>query len=75
MYRNNKGFSSGLVLAVILLVLVIVALLFVVQLGGLGMGKTGNDSAAQTPDPVTQAQEAVDAVNEHLGQYGNYGEP
>jgi hypothetical protein len=75
MYRNNKGFSSGLVLAVILLVVVIVALLFIVQMGGLGMGKAGNDPAAQTPDPVAQAQEAVDAVNEHLQQYGNYGEP
>ena len=27
-----------------------------------------------TPDPVAQAQDAVDAVNERIEQYGSYGE-
>ena len=75
MKRNNKGFSSGLMLVVILLVIVIVALLFTAQMGAFGMGKTG-DGPAQTPDPVEQAQEAVDAVNDHLQQqYGSMEEP
>ena len=74
MKRNNKGFSSGLRLVVILLVIVIVALLFTAQMGAFGMGKTG-DGPAQTPDPVEQAQEAVDAVNERIEQYAGMAEP
>ncbi|MBR3556632.1 MAG: hypothetical protein IKN89_12030 [Oscillospiraceae bacterium] len=74
MKRNNKGFSSGLMLVVILLVIVIVALLFTAQMGAFGMGKTG-DGPAQTPDPVEQAQEAVDAVNERIEQYAGMAEP
>ena len=71
---NNKGLSSGLMLVVILLVIVIVALLFTAQMGAFGMGKTG-DGPAQTPDPVEQAQEAVDAVNERIEQYAGMAEP
>ena len=74
MKRNNKGFSSGLMLVVILLVIVIVAPLFTAQMGAFGMGKTG-DGPAQTPDPVEQAQEAVDAVNERIEQYAGMAEP
>jgi hypothetical protein len=74
MRLNDRGRSSGLMLVVILLVIVIVALLFTAQMGAFGMGKTG-DGPAQTPDPVEQAQEAVDAVNERIEQYAGMAEP
>ena len=66
MRGNDRGRSTGLMLVVILLVIVIVALLFVAQMGAFGIGKT--PEAAQTPDPVEQAQEAVDAINERIEQ-------
>ena len=74
MHRNDQGRSSGLMLVVILLVIVIVALLFAAQMGAFGIGNSGGSPTAQTPDPVAQAQEAVDAVNERIEQYGSYGE-
>ena len=73
---DNKGRSSGLMLVVILLVIVIVALIFAAQMGAFGMGNSMNGPAAQSPDPVAQAQEAVDALNERIGQqYTDMEEP
>ena len=73
---DNKGRSSGLMLVVILLVIVIVALLFAAQMGAFGIGNSGDSPAAQTEDPVAQAQEAVDALNERIGQqYAGMEEP
>ncbi len=66
MRLNRKGFSSGLMLVVIMLAVVIIALLFITQMGAFGIGKT--PEAAQTPDPVEQAREVVDAINERIEQ-------
>ena len=73
---DNKGRSSGLMLVVILLVIVIVALLFAAQMGAFGIGNSGGGPAAETADPVAQAQDAVDAVNERIEQqYTGMAEP
>ncbi len=73
---DNKGRSSGLILVVILLVIVIVALLFAAQMGAFGIGNSGGGPAAQTADPVAQAQDAVDALNERIEQqYTDMEEP
>lgn len=72
---DNKGRSSGLMLVVILLVIVIVALLFAAQMGAFGIGNSGGGPAAETADPVAQAQDAVDAVNERIEQYAGMAEP
>ena len=73
---DNKGRSSGLMLVVILLVIVIVALLFAAQMGAFGIGKSGGGPAAETADPVAQAQDAVDALNERIEQqYTDMEEP
>ena len=74
MRLNNQGLSSGLMLIVILLAVMIIALLFISQMGSFGMGRTSE--GAQTPNPVEQAQEAVDAINERIGQqYSGTEEP
>ena len=76
MRLNDRGRSSGLMLVVILLVIVIVALIFAAQMGAFGIGKSGDGPAAQTEDPVAQAQEAVDALNERIEQqYTDMEEP
>ena len=72
---GQQGRSSGLMLVVILLVIVIVALLFAAQMGAFGIGKSGGSPAAETPDPVAQAQDAVDALNERIEQYAGMAEP
>ncbi len=74
MQLNRKGFSSGLMLVVIMLAVVIIALLFITQMGAFGIGKT--PEAEQTTDPVEQAREAVDAINERMEQqYAGAEEP
>ena len=75
MHRNDQGRSSGLMLVVILLVIVIVARLFAAQMGAFGIGNSGGSPTAQTPDPVAQAQDAVDALNERIEQYAGMAEP
>ena len=72
---DNKGKGSGLALLGILIVALIVAWLFVQQMGSLGAGgddATGTqteqsvDPEMQTDDPVDAAQDAVDAVNQNM---------
>ena len=60
---NNKGKGSGLFLIVILIVALIVAYLAVTQMSSLGFGKK-EEAQIEQQDPVRQAQDAVDAINQ-----------
>lgn len=63
---NNKGEGRGLALILILIVALIVAFLAVKQMDGLGVGNSTQTESVQ--DPVQQARDAVDALNERINQ-------
>ena len=59
--------SSGVLVIVLLLAALLVALLMLSQADSLGLGGTRRqDTGAQTADPVQQAQQAVNAINDRL---------
>ena len=64
---NSNGRGSGLVLIILLLVALLIAFLVIKQMGNFGFGK---DDSLQEPqqDPVQQAQNAVDAINNRMAQ-------
>ena len=64
---NNKGKGSGLMLVVILIVALLIAALAVRQFTFLGPSKTTQQETQQ--DHVQQAHDAVNALNERMGQY------
>ena len=64
MKGNDSGRGTGLTLALILIVALVVAWLAVTQLRSV---KSQDNSAAQpTTDPVQQARDAVNALNEKM---------
>ena len=66
---NSKGRGSGLLLICLLIVALVVAWLVVTQRGSLEFGKTEmQQGQAEQMDPVQQAQDVVDAVNEAMGR-------
>lgn len=65
---NNKGKGSSLILIIILIVALIIAFLVVNQMGSLGVGNTTQIETQQ--NPVDQAQNAVDAINERMMKAG-----
>ena len=67
MKNDRSGRGSGLTLAVLLIAALIVAWLAVTQLRLFNPGASKGEPARE--NPVTQAQDAVDAVNDRLGQY------
>lgn len=72
MKRYDSGRATGLALLLALVVALVVAWLAVTQLGAIRRPQDG--SAAQpAADPVRQAQDAVDALNERMEQ--SAGEP
>ena len=64
---NSNGRGSGLLLIIILLVALLIAFLVVKQMGSFGIGKTDSLQEPQQ-DPVQQAQNAVDAINNRTAQ-------
>ena len=68
MKNDRSGRGSGLMLAVLLIAALIVAWLAVTQLRLFNPGASKGEPAARE-NPVTQARDAVDAVNDRLGQY------
>lgn len=64
---NNQGKGSGLMLVVILVVAILIALLAVKQFTSLRGSNTAQQETRQ--DPVQQAQDAVNALNDRMGQY------
>ena len=58
---NSKGKGTGLALVIIMLAALLAAYLAVTQIGGLGFG---NKSAEQQQNPVQQAQNVVDLINQ-----------
>ena len=61
---NNKGKGSGLALIIILVVAIIVAYLAVSNMSSLGFGKKQETQQEQIQDPVQQAQDIVDQINQ-----------
>ena len=64
---NNRGKGSSLTLIFILIVALLNALLAVKQFSSLNTSDTAQPEAQQ--EPVQQAQDAVNALNERMGQY------
>ena len=67
MKHNNAGRATGLALLLTLIVALIVAWLAVTQLGTLRKLQDSVD-AQPAADPVRQAQDVVDALNERIEQ-------
>ena len=65
MSRYDFGRSTGLALALVLIVALAVAWLAITQMGSL---RKSEDSATKSTDLVQQAQDAVDVLNERMGQ-------
>ena len=65
MRRNDSSRGTGLALALVLIVALAVAWLAITQMGSL---RKSEDSAAKSTDLVQQAQDAVDSLNERMGQ-------
>lgn len=65
---NNKGKSSGLMLIVILIVALLVGYFAMTQMNSLGFGKTGMQQEQTQQNAIEQAQNAVDAINNHIQQ-------
>ena len=66
MKRHDSGRASGLALALILIIALVIAWLAVSQLGFLQ--RTQESLDPQPTDVVQQARDAVDALNERMGQ-------
>ena len=67
---NNNGRGYGLILIIVLLVALLVGYLAMTQMGGLGFGKTDTPQEQIPQNVITQAQSAVDAINNRLQQSG-----
>ena len=65
---NNKGKGSGLVLVIVLVVALLIGYLAMTQMGGLGFGKTSMQQEQTKQNAIEQAQNAVDAINNHIQQ-------
>ena len=65
---NNKGKGSGLVLVIVLVVALLIGYLAMTQMGGLGFGKTSMQQEQTQQNAIEQAQNAVDAINNHIQQ-------
>lgn len=61
---NNKGIGSGLAIIIILIVALLIAFLTMKNMGSLGFGSRTD----QPENVVVQAQNAVDAINDHIQQ-------
>ena len=61
---NNKGIGSGLAIIIILIVALLIAFLAMKNMGSLGFGSRTD----QPETVVVQAQNAVDAINDHIQQ-------
>ena len=62
---NSKGKGSGLFLICLLVVALVVAWLVATQMGSLKFGKTDmQQGQAEQMDPVQQAQDVVDMLNQ-----------
>ena len=65
MKNDNKGRASGLALIMLLIVALLVAWLATTQMGSLGFGPmTQQETQTEERDPIEQAQDAVDALNQ-----------
>ncbi len=62
--------TSGLLLILLLLAALLVLFLSVKQMDAFGFGGKGQIEDAETSDAVQQARDAVDAVNQRLGETG-----
>ena len=60
---NNKGKGSGLALIVILIVAIIIALLFIRQMGA---SRPAEQDKKQQIEIVNQTRQAVDAINQKI---------
>ena len=61
---NNKVIGSGLAIIIILIVALLIAFLAMKNMGSLGFGSRTD----QPETVVVQAQNAVDAINDHIQQ-------
>ena len=66
--RNHKGRGSGLTFIILLIVALLVAYLTVSNLSSLGVGGSSAEQSQAQQDLVKQAQDAVDAVNQRIGE-------
>lgn len=64
---NNKGKGSGLALILILIVALIIAYLAVTRLSSLGVGSNNTQTRE---NPVEQAQNVVESINQKQGEAG-----
>lgn len=71
--HSGRGKGFGLVLVMLLLAALVVVFLTLKQMTSLGFG--GGAGESPWNDPVEQAQEAVDAVNERMGRSGSMDAP
>ncbi len=62
--------TSGLLLILLLLAALLVLFLSVKQMDAFGFDGKGQLEDAETSDAVQQARDAVDAVNQRLGETG-----
>lgn len=67
---NNKGRGSGLALIIILIVALVIAYLAVTNMSFLGAGGSSTQEEVIQEDPVDQAQDAVDAINNLMDEAG-----
>jgi len=67
MKRNNSGRATGFTLLLALIVALLMAWLAVTQLGAIRRPQDGG-AVQPTEDLVQQARDAVDALNERMGQ-------
>ena len=65
MNMNNRGKASGLALALLLIVALIVAFLVMKQMGSLNVGG-GNPTASQGQSAVQEARELVNQINNRM---------
>ena len=66
--HDRKGKGSGLVIVLILLVALLIVFLAVKQMQSAGFGDSPGE--AMQSDPVEQAQDAVDVINDRMQQAG-----
>ena len=65
---NNRGKGSGLILIILLLVALLIAWFAMTQMGGLGFGHTNSQQEQAQQNVIEQAQNAVNAINNHIQQ-------
>ena len=65
---NNNGKGSGLMLIIVLVVALLIGYLAMTQMSSLGFGKPSMQQEQIQQNVIEQAQNAVDAINNHLRQ-------